>query len=102
MPIYEYRCQNCGYQNDYLQKLSDPPITDCPQCAQASMVKLVSAAGFQLKGSGWYATDFKGGKSTSGGESAKPEGKAEAKTETKSEGSAPSGGGGCGGSCSCG
>jgi putative FmdB family regulatory protein len=60
MPIYEYRCANCGFEKEYLQKLSDPAITDCPSCAMPAMTKLVSAAGFQLKGTGWYATDFKG------------------------------------------
>jgi len=59
MPIYEYRCRSCGFEKEYLQKLSDAPITDCPQCGKAEMGKLVSAAGFQLKGSGWYVTDFK-------------------------------------------
>ena len=59
MPIYEYRCRVCGFEKEYLQKLSDAPITDCPSCGKAEMAKLVSAAGFQLKGSGWYATDFK-------------------------------------------
>ena len=59
MPIYEYRCGGCGFKKEYLQKLSDPLITDCPSCGKPQMVKLVSAAGFQLKGTGWYATDFK-------------------------------------------
>jgi putative FmdB family regulatory protein len=59
MPIYEYRCGSCGFEKEYLQKLSDAPITDCPSCGRAAMSKLVSAAGFQLKGSGWYVTDFK-------------------------------------------
>jgi putative FmdB family regulatory protein len=59
MPIYEYRCRSCGFEKEYLQKLSDAPITECPSCGKAEMGKLVSAAGFQLKGSGWYATDFK-------------------------------------------
>ena len=59
MPIYEYRCRSCGFEKEYLQKLGDAPITDCPTCGKAEMGKLVSAAGFQLKGSGWYATDFK-------------------------------------------
>ena len=59
MPIYEYRCRSCGFAKEYLQKLSDAPITDCPSCGKAEMGKLVSAAGFQLKGSGWYVTDFK-------------------------------------------
>jgi putative FmdB family regulatory protein len=60
MPIYEYRCKNCGFEKEYLQKLSDAPITQCPDCGKPEMVKQVTAAGFQLKGSGWYATDFKG------------------------------------------
>jgi putative FmdB family regulatory protein len=62
MPIYEYRCEECGFQEEYLQKVSEPPKTVCPSCGKASFRKLLSAAGFQLKGSGWYATDFKGGK----------------------------------------
>jgi putative FmdB family regulatory protein len=63
MPIYEYRCDSCGFQKEHLQKLSDPLLTTCPECGQESYSKLLSAAGFQLKGSGWYATDFKGGSS---------------------------------------
>ena len=59
MPIYEYRCGACGYQGEFLQRLNDAPLTDCPQCGKAQLGKLVSAAGFQLKGTGWYATDFK-------------------------------------------
>ena len=59
MPIYEYRCKDCGFQNEYLQRMSDAPLTDCPECGKPSFSKMVSAAGFQLKGSGWYATDFK-------------------------------------------
>jgi len=61
MPIYEYRCAACGFQKEHLQKLSDPPLAVCPECGRESYGKLLSAAGFQLKGSGWYATDFKGG-----------------------------------------
>ena len=60
MPIYEYRCEACGHEHDELQKLADAPLTDCPKCAQPKLVKLVSAAGFQLKGTGWYQTDFRG------------------------------------------
>ena len=59
MPIYEYRCSACGFQNDYLQKISEPPLTDCPECGKSAFTKQVTAAGFQLKGTGWYATDFK-------------------------------------------
>ncbi|HET7526353.1 MAG TPA: zinc ribbon domain-containing protein [Burkholderiaceae bacterium] len=60
MPIYAYRCASCGHAKDVLQKLSDPPLTVCPSCGAESFAKQVTAAGFQLKGSGWYATDFKG------------------------------------------
>ena len=59
MPIYEYRCSACGFQKEFLQRLSDAPQKDCPKCGKATLNKLVSAAGFQLKGTGWYATDFK-------------------------------------------
>ncbi len=62
MPIYEYRCGACGRQHEIMQKLSEPRLTDCPACGKPELVKLVSAAGFQLKGNGWYATDFRGGK----------------------------------------
>lgn len=62
MPIYAYRCDSCGFEKDHLQKLSDPVLSDCPECNQATYHKQVTAAGFQLKGNGWYATDFKGGK----------------------------------------
>ena len=64
MPIYEYRCSDCSYQNEYLQKASDPRLQVCPSCGKETFAKLLSAAGFQLKGSGWYATDFKGGAPT--------------------------------------
>ncbi len=59
MPIYAYRCEGCGFQKDALQKLSDPPLVDCPECGQPKFVKQVTAAGFALKGSGWYVTDFR-------------------------------------------
>jgi putative FmdB family regulatory protein len=59
MPIYEYRCASCGFEKDFLQKVSDPILTDCPECGKATFEKQLTAAGFQLKGSGWYATDFK-------------------------------------------
>ena len=58
MPIYEYRCGACGYQKEFLQRISDAPLTDCPECGKRAFNKLVTAAGFQLKGTGWYATDF--------------------------------------------
>ncbi|HTE16136.1 MAG TPA: zinc ribbon domain-containing protein [Burkholderiales bacterium] len=61
MPIYEYRCDSCGFQKEYLLRMSDAPLTDCPECKKATFSKMVTAAGFQLKGGGWYVTDFKGG-----------------------------------------
>ncbi len=60
MPIYAYKCESCGFAKDVLQKMSDAPLTDCPSCAKPSFQKQLTAAGFQLKGSGWYVTDFKG------------------------------------------
>lgn len=60
MPIYEYRCNDCGHKLEALQKLADAPMLTCPACGRDALTKLVSAAGFQLKGSGWYVTDFKG------------------------------------------
>ncbi|MBC7378622.1 MAG: zinc ribbon domain-containing protein [Burkholderiaceae bacterium] len=61
MPIYAYKCESCGQSKDVLQKMSDTPLSVCPFCGKATFVKQVTAAGFQLKGSGWYATDFRGG-----------------------------------------
>ena len=61
MPIYEYECQSCGHQLEALQKMSDEPLKDCPKCAQATLRKRISAAGFRLSGGGWYETDFKTG-----------------------------------------
>ena len=61
MPIYAYRCEACGFAKDVLQKISDMPLTDCPACGKSSFKKQVTAAGFQLKGTGWYVTDFRGG-----------------------------------------
>ena len=78
MPIYEYRCSSCGHEQEVLQKLSDLPLTKCPACGKSTLRKLVSAAGFHLKGSGWYATDFKG--------SSKPkEGSQEAQDKSESK-----------------
>ncbi|MBV8627336.1 MAG: zinc ribbon domain-containing protein [Paraburkholderia sp.] len=61
MPIYAYRCESCGFGKDVLQKMSDAPLTQCPECGKDAFRKQVTAAGFQLKGSGWYVTDFRGG-----------------------------------------
>lgn len=60
MPIYAYKCSDCGFEQDVMQKVSDAPLTDCPQCGKPAFSKQLTAAGFQLKGTGWYATDFKG------------------------------------------
>lgn len=84
MPIYEYRCTSCGIEKEVMQKMSDAPLTICPECGKETFAKQLSAAGFQLKGSGWYATDFKGGNS---GSKAKEE-SAPAATP-------------CGGNCAC-
>ena len=101
MPIYAYKCGSCGHAKDVLQKISDAPLTDCPSCGKATFSKQLTAAGFQLKGSGWYATDFKGGSSaspstgtTSGAESASSE------TTTAAADATPAAGG-CGASCAC-
>ena len=87
MPIYEYRCSACGFEREYLQKLADAPIVVCESCGQSTMSKLVSAAGFQLKGSGWYATDFKttGKKPPEKKADLKPEAKGDSKPEAKSD-----------------
>ena len=62
MPIYEYRCEECGHELEAIQKMSDDPLTKCPNCNNESLVKKISATGFRLKGGGWYETDFKSGK----------------------------------------
>lgn len=83
MPIYEYECGACGHQHEAMQKMSDAPLTDCPSCGKPELTKLISAAGFRLKGGGWYETDFKGGKK-------------------KNVAEKPAAGGGCGGgTCGC-
>ena len=76
MPIYAYRCTACGHAQDVLQKISDPVLTTCPACGAEAYAKQVTAAGFQLKGSGWYVTDFRGGSAA----------KADAKADAKGEG----------------
>jgi putative FmdB family regulatory protein len=93
MPIYEYRCTSCGHQQEFLQKLSDAPVTTCTACGKPTFSKMLTAAGFQLKGSGWYATDFKSKGSAPAakvdaapaGEKAAGESKAESKAENKTE-----------------
>ncbi|MCI3204228.1 MULTISPECIES: FmdB family zinc ribbon protein [Pandoraea] len=118
MPIYAYRCETCGFAKDVLQKMSDDPLSQCPECGKDTFRKQVTAAGFQLKGSGWYVTDFRGG---SGGASATASGPAASAPAASGESaasasassaasSASSGSGGesssapaasCGGGCAC-
>lgn len=86
MPIYAYKCADCGHEKEVLQKISDAPLTDCPSCGHPSMAKMVTAAGFQLKGSGWYATDFRN--KDSGG---KTDGKTDGKTEGANDAKVDSG-----------
>lgn len=126
MPIYAYRCASCGHAKDVLQKVSDPVLTTCPACNADAFQKQVTAAGFQLKGSGWYVTDFRGSNSQSGakaepsggevkteggkaptgtadsgkGEAAKGDSASTPDTGAKSAGGEASSGG-CGGSCAC-
>jgi putative FmdB family regulatory protein len=92
MPIYAYKCSDCGGETEVLQKVSDALLIECPRCGRPSLVKQVTAAGFQLKGSGWYVTDFKDKRASKKAESKAEtkidgDGKAETKTETKSESS---------------
>lgn len=95
MPIYAYRCEACGHAKDVLQKISDPVLTDCPACGASAFRKQLTAAGFQLKGSGWYVTDFRGG-SQGQGAATKPDAgsgeapKADAPAPTTSAAPAPS------------
>lgn len=84
MPIYEYRCGECGFQKEYMQRMSDALLTDCPQCGKRSLTKLMSAAGFQLKGTGWYATDFKNSAAKPAAKQDKPGAKPE-KAEAKQD-----------------
>jgi len=117
MPIYAYRCESCGHAKDVLQKISDPVLTVCPACNAETFKKQLTAAGFQLKGSGWYVTDFRGGNtgsntsgtsSSTGGDKPSEPAKSESPPSDSSSGtpsaSAGSAGGpsaGCGGSCAC-
>lgn len=91
MPIYEYVCQACGHELEVMQKIADAALSDCPACGKPDLKKMISAAGFQLKGSGWYATDFKGKSAKSAAKDSESGGGSDAKT-----------GGGCGsGGCGC-
>ena len=83
MPIYEYRCDGCGHEMELMQRMSDDPMKECPVCEESKLKKLISAAGFRLKGSGWYETDFKN------------------KKNNKKSSSTGQSGDSCGGSCAC-
>lgn len=98
MPIYAYRCSACGHAKDVLQKMSDPVLSTCPACGAEAFSKQLTAAGFQLKGSGWYATDFKGG---SGGTAAPATSKAAEPAAASSSSSDAAPAAGCGGACAC-
>jgi len=94
MPIYAYRCTSCGHAKDVLRKISDPPLSVCPACGASTFAKQVTAAGFQLKGSGWYVTDFRGDKSAkkpADAAAAAPAGDASAKPAGEAAGAKPAG-----------
>ncbi len=112
MPIYAYKCGSCGHAKDVLQKISDAPLTACPACGADTFSKQVTAAGFQLKGSGWYVTDFRGGSGTSSAPAASTAGDGAASSASKpADGASPSStsssdaptasAGGCGSACAC-
>lgn len=117
MPIYAYRCESCGHAQDVLQKLSDPQLSVCPACGAGTFRKQLTAAGFQLKGSGWYVTDFRSNSGGGGGAASastaqpaaeQPKSDAPASTAATPSSSSSGGGGdggstagGCGGSCAC-
>lgn len=115
MPIYAYRCESCGHAKDVLQKVSDPLLTVCPACKAETFKKQLTAAGFQLKGSGWYVTDFRGSNNAAASTGAKTEstpasgtssGTSEPASTPDSSSSSSSDSGkpsaaGCGGSCTC-
>jgi len=84
VPIYEYRCSSCGFQKEYLRKVSDPTLSVCPECSKETFGKMLTAAGFQLKGGGWYATDFKNSGAKPAAKTA-AEGASASKTETTGE-----------------
>ena len=108
MPIYAYKCGSCGHAKDVLQKISDAPLTACPACGAEQFTKQITAAGFQLKGSGWYATDFRGGSTAAPADKAdKPADSKPAESKADSPPAAPksdapsASAGGCGVSCAC-
>jgi putative FmdB family regulatory protein len=98
MPIYAYRCAACGHSRDVLQKLSDPAVSTCPACGAEQFQKQLTAPGFQLKGSGWYATDFRNGSAAA---ASKPAESTEAAKSESTSSDKPAAAGGCGTSCAC-
>ena len=107
MPIYAYKCESCGFAKDVLQKISDPLLSECPSCGQSTFAKQLTAAGFQLKGSGWYATDFKGANAGAAAAAVAPaaaDGGASTTTAPAAPAKpaeAPAASGGCGAACAC-
>jgi len=100
MPIYAYRCEACGHAKDVLQKMSDQALTTCPACGAEAFRKQLTAAGFQLKGSGWYATDFRGGAAAASSAAGATAGASESAASNKDGGGA-AGASPCGSSCAC-
>lgn len=102
MPIYAYKCESCGHAKDVLQKISDAPLTTCPACGADTFRKQLTAAGFQLKGTGWYVTDFRnGGSAATGAAASGASSSAEASQPSAGESSAGSNATPCGASCAC-
>ena len=119
MPIYAYKCESCGHSKDVLQKISDAPLKECPACHASTFRKQITAAGFQLKGSGWYVTDFRGGNggangaatgatapataASSGSEAAasSPSTESSSASPAKSDAAPTASAGACGGGCAC-
>jgi putative FmdB family regulatory protein len=95
MPIYDFECTSCGHKAEVMRKMSEPNMATCPACGKESFAKQLSAPGFQLTGSGWYATDFKGGKKENG---QKPETKPSETSATETSSAAPAA---CGTGCAC-
>ncbi len=83
MPFYEYRCKNCHHELEVMQKISDSPLSDCPNCGKNGLDKIISAAGFQLKGTGWYVTDFRNSSKSKPDTTTKTEGTRESKSDPK-------------------
>jgi len=96
VPIYDYQCTNCGFKKEVMRKVSEPNLTACPECGKQTFAKQLSAPSFQLSGSGWYATDFKGGASKKGDAAPEKEAGSEKKAESTEAAAAP-----CSPGCAC-